>query len=187
MATLSEWLTGVNSSLGGTSTASFSGVQKAINGSNVSVTSGDHGNINTLLVQFSIMNRINPDPAVPSNYRISILNCLVSTTIPNGFDVEVSDKGKITSTQSTDSVLYYYSFTQVLSGHEETFTALVGAGHADTINVTVVNLTPSKEYTLGYNHDGTASSVKATSDSSGMAIFTISGALNGQIHLTTLA
>ncbi len=107
MATLSEWLTGVNSSLGGTSTASFSGVQKAINGSTVSVTSGDRSNINTIILQFSIMNRIVPDPAVPTNYRVSILNCLVSTTIPNGVYVEVSDKGKITLTQSTESVLYY--------------------------------------------------------------------------------
>ena len=187
MATLSEWLTGVNSSLGGTSTASFSGVQKAINGSAVSVTSGNRGYITHLLVQFSIMNRIDPDPVVPSNYRISIINCLVSTTITNGFRVELSDKGNITSTQTTESVLYYYSFTQVLSGHEEAFTALVGAGHADTINVTVVNLTPSKEYTLGYTHDGTASSVKATSDSSGIAVFEITGTLSGQILLTTLA
>ena len=187
MASLSEWLTGVMSSLGGTSTASFSGVQKTINGSDVSVTGGDHGNIVTHLLQFSIMNRIDPDPAVPNNYRVSIINCQVETTIPNGFDVEVSDKGTFTSTQSTEPVSYYYSFTQVLSGHEETFTVLVGAGHADTINVTVVNLTPSKEYTLGYTQDGTASSVKATSTSSGMAFFKISGALNGQIWLTTLA
>ena len=187
MALLNEWLAGVNSSLGGTSTASFSGVQKTINGTTVKVSSGYYGIIPTTLLKFSIMNRIAPASTVPVDYRVSILDCQVQTAIPNGFDVVVTDTGTFTSTTSTKAVLFSYSFTQVLSGHEESFSALVGASHTATITVTVVNLTPSKEYTLGYDQAGTAKSVKATSDSSGMAIFTVPGADGGQIKLTSLA
>ena len=187
MATLSEWLAGVQSSLGGTSTASFSNVQKTINGTTVNIASGHHDMIPTTLLKFSIMNRIGPASTVPVNYRVSILDCQVQTLIPNGIDVIVTDTGTFTSTISTKAVLFSYSFTQVLSGHEEIFSTLVGASHTATIKVTVVNLTPSKEYTLGYNIEGTAKSVKATSDSSGVAIFTVPGANGGQIQLTSLA
>ena len=187
MASLSEWLTGVNSSLGGTSTASFSGVQKTINGTTVNVISGHHGTITTTLLKFAIMNRIDPASTVPINYRVSILDCQVQTTIPDGFDVIVTDNGTFTSTTAPKAVLFSYSFTQVLSGHEENFSALVGGTHTATIKVTVVNLTPSKEYTLGYSKEGTAGSVKATSNSSGVAIFTVPGANGGQIQLTSLA
>ena len=187
MASLSEWLAGVKSSLGGTSTASFSGVQKTINGTTVNVISGHHGVITTKLLRFSIMNRIDPAPTVPVSYRVSILDCQVQTTIPNGFDVLVTDTGTFTSTTSPKAVLFSYSFTQVLSGHEENFSALVGASHSAIIKVTVVNLTPSKEYTLGFNKEGTAGSAKATSNSSGVAIFTVPGADGGQIQLTDLA
>ena len=187
MASLSEWLAGVNSSLGGTSTASFSNVQKTINGATVTVISGHHDAIPTTLLKFSIMNRINPASTVPVNYRVSILDCQVQTTIPNGFDVLVTDTGTFTSTTSPKAVSFSYSFTQVLSGHEEAFSALVGSSHTAIIKVTVVNLTPSQEYTLSYTIEGTAKSVKATSDSSGVAIFTVPGANGGAIHLTKLA
>ena len=187
MASLSEWLAGVNSSLGGTSTASFSNVQKTINGTTVNVSSGYHGDISTTLLKFFIMNRISPASTIPVDYRVSKLDCQVQTTIPNGFDVSVTDTGTFTSTTSPKSVLFSYTFTQVLYGHEENFCVLVGDSHTATITVTVVNLTPSEEYTLSYTIDGTAKSVKATSDSSGVAIFTVSGANVGVFIFTKLA